>query len=257
MVKRLRKSDRHQRILAELRIYPTARASDLADKFQVTSETIRRDLDELAERGFVHRTYGGVVALSKAYEPGIRERERTMVGERSRIGEKAAGLIQPGEVVMIDSGSTTTHFARRLSERTIPLTILTNRPAIAESLSIEKDVRVILCPGNFSKSELCVHGPETIAFLKRFHATTTVIGIGGLTKNGLTDVDSEAAWIKRTMIDRSDRTIVLVDHRKYHLALLEVVCPLQAIDIVVGDCPPDDELAEALLKAGVLFHPVS
>ena len=254
MGKRLRKSDRHQRILAELRIYPTARALDLAEKFRVTSETIRRDLDELAQRGLVYRTYGGVVALSKAYEPGVNERERTMVGERSRIGEKAAGLIQPGEVVMIDSGSSTTHFARRLAERAIPLTVLTNRPAIAEYLSADKNVRVVLCPGNFSKAERCVHGPETIAFLNRFHATTAVIGIGGLTGKGLTDVDSEAAWIKRAMIDRSDRTIVLVDHMKYNLALLEVVCPLSSVDIVVGDTPPDSELAETLHKAGVHFH---
>lgn len=254
MAKRLRKAERQRRILAELRIYPTARASDLAERFQVTSETIRRDLDELSSRGVVHRTYGGVVALSKAYEPGVNERERTMVNERGRIGEKAASLIQTGEVVMIDSGSTTTHFARRLAERAIPLTILTNRAAIAEILSTEEKVRAILCPGDFSATERCVHGPDTIAFLNRFNATTAVIGTSGLSEAGLTDVNSEGAWIKRTMIERADRTLVLVDHQKYNLALFEVVCPLSAVDGVVGDIAPDDKLSEALARAGVYFH---
>ncbi|NWG72763.1 MAG: DeoR/GlpR transcriptional regulator [Parvularculaceae bacterium] len=254
MATQLRRSDRHQRILAALRIYPTARASELAERFQVTSETIRRDLEELAERGLVYRTYGGVVALSKAYEPGVSERERTMVSERGRIGEKAAGLIQAGEVVMIDSGSTTMHFARRLAERAVPLTVLTNRPAIAEVLSADQNVRVILCPGNFSKAEDCAYGPETLAFLKRFNATSAVIGAGGLTRAGLTDVDSEAAWIKRAMIERAERTIAVVDHLKYNLALLEVVCPLQSVSILVSDAPPDDELAEVLQQAGVHLH---
>ena len=128
---RLSRSERFERIVAELRASATVRISALADAFGVSTETVRRDIDELSRRGLVDRTYGGAAARAMAREPAVNERHRLLVEERSRIGATAAALVEPGDVLMIDSGSTTTHFARRLAATGSGLTVLTNCIAVA------------------------------------------------------------------------------------------------------------------------------
>ena len=115
MTARRGKQERQRRIVAELRANPTVRISSLADEFRVSTETVRRDIDELSGQGLVNRTYGGAAATSMSREPAFHQRGDTMVAERERIARSAAALIQPGEVIMVDSGATTAHFARRLA----------------------------------------------------------------------------------------------------------------------------------------------
>ena len=112
---RLKRSERFERIIDELRGSTTVRISQLADDFGVSTETVRRDIDELSRRGLVDRTYGGAAGRPMAREPAVNERYQSLVEERSRIGAFAAQLVEPGDVLMIDSGSTTTHFAQRLA----------------------------------------------------------------------------------------------------------------------------------------------
>lgn len=249
--RRLRKNERQEQILEALKAAPAVRVLDLAESLGVTTETIRRDIGELARQGKLYRTYGGAAARSLVFEPAITERERNRVEERKRIGDAAAALIEPAEVLMIDSGSTTTHFARSLAARDLELTVLTNRPAIAEILGQSPRVRVILCPGDFHPREGGVFGQETTDFLRRFNARTAVIGAGGLTPSGPNDADTNAAWIKRVMIERTERCILLVDHSKFGVPFLERVCPLNQLNWVVTDRQPGKELAGAVRDAGV------
>ena len=108
---RLSKRERQDRILARLDTPVAVRISDLAEEFDVTTETIRRDLDELAERGLLARTYGGAAMRALTDEPGIATRAQTNVAERQRIALDAARLVKSGDVIMIDAGSTTAHLA--------------------------------------------------------------------------------------------------------------------------------------------------
>ncbi len=254
MDKRPGKQERHRRIIAELRANPTVRISTLAEEFRVSTETVRRDIDELSGRGLVNRTYGGAAATSMGREPAVHERGSAMVEERERIARCAAALIEPDEVLMVDSGSTTTHFARRLAVEGTTATVITNSLGVATALGASEAARVILCPGTYSGREHGVYGPEVTDFLERYHANRAIIGAGGLTAKEVMDVDSAATWVKRKMIERAERRMLLIDHGKFDLRLLEVVCPLGHVDEIVTDARPPAAIANGLKKAGVTLH---
>jgi len=250
---KLKKRERHQRIIAELRNNVMVRILELANEFGVTTETVRRDLKELSNKGLVNRTYGGASG-SLIREPAIRMREMIRVEERVKIAIKAFKLVQSGDVVMIDAGSTTTHFARHLSIQEVELSVLTNCVSVASILSENPGIRVILCPGNFNNRENSTFGLETHSFLNRFHANRSFIGAAGIIPEGPTDINSDFCWVKRTMIERSDRIALLIDSSKFNTKRMEVVCPLSHIDDIVVDQEPDPTLLEALSAASVTLH---
>lgn len=248
---RLERDERHRRIIAELRSNPTVRISHLAGAFNVSTETVRRDIDDLSSRGLVARTYGGAAA-PMGREPTIGERTAAMVEERRRIAALAAGTIAPGDVVMIDSGATTHHLAERIATLGIEITVITNGLDIAEAAGASGDVKVILCPGAYSAHERGVYGQDTCAFLERFHANLAFTSAGGLTAGGVTDVDPQAAWVKRAMVRRAERRLFLADHTKFNVRLLEIVMPLSHLTEVVTDRALPGNLAEAAEAAGVV-----
>jgi len=251
---RLSKKQRQERILAELRASTTIRISELAAELGVSSETIRRDLKEMGEGGLIDRTYGGAVARPFGFEPTWNERFNAMTEERERIAAMASHLIQPGEVLAIDAGSTTLHFARRLAAELRDLTVVTNSFAVAMALAHNPRIAVISCPGHYDAHEGSVTGPDTIAFLNRFNANRAVIGASGITAEGPNEVNSGAAAVKRAMLLRAEERMLLADHSKFGMPHLEVVCPLTEIHRLVTDRPPARELAAALRRANVEVH---
>lgn len=250
---KLSKAQRQERIVAELKVDAALRVSDLAERFAVATETIRRDLDFLAERGLIARTYGGAASAGSG-EPGFNERYRQRVVERRRLAECAAALVEPGDVLMIDAGSTTTHFARRLAADGGELTVFTNSVGVATALGSNSRIRVLLCPGEYDPHEGGVCGAETQSFLGRFHATKCFIGASGLTTEGPSDANTDAAWVKRVMIDHSRRSFLLVDAGKFGVRAVDLICPLDALDDIVSDSRPDGLLARAMSRAKVSLH---
>ncbi|MBO1077212.1 DeoR/GlpR family DNA-binding transcription regulator [Roseomonas marmotae] len=243
------KAARHAAILEALSTDPTVRISQLADDFDVSAETVRRDVEELSARGMVRRTYGG--ASTAASQPVLGERERIQVAERARIGRAAAALVPEEAVVMLDAGSTTTHFARALARREIRATLLTNSLDAALAAGACPTLRVVIAPGELSLAERGVYGPETAAFLRRFHVDMAVIGASGLTEEGPCEAESRAAWVKRAMLERAGRRLLLVDSRKFGAAFLECVSPLQGLTDLVTEAAPAGPLATALGQARV------
>jgi len=254
MTERLSKNQRRERILNRLGSDVSVRIISLAEQFGVTTETIRRDIDELTNKGLVDRTYGGAVSKSLTMEPNIHKRRQENVAERERVAHHAASLIEPGDVLMIDSGSTTNHFAKTLASRMIQLTVLTNCLSIVQRFGSIPDVRVIMCPGDYRDTENGVYGHQTTDFLDRFQANVAVIGAGGITENDITDADSKAIWVKRKMIERSARTLLLLDHGKFGKCMFENVCTLGEIDDLIVDKKPPSALDRALKSASVQIH---
>ncbi len=252
----LRKAERQERIILELRARPTVRISELAEKFGVTAETVRRDVDEMSKKGLVDRTYGGASTTSISSEPEFEVRKRAFRDERTRIAKHAVSLIKFEEVLMVDAGSTTTEFASQLvasiSENSPnEITVITNSVSVARVLGTLKSIRTVLCPGDYTSHDAAVFGPATLDFLRQFHATTAIIGAGGITTEGITDVSSGCCWVKRTMLERSDRLLLLCDRRKFGVNQAEVVCDLDRIDYLVTDQAPPKALLNALLSAKV------
>jgi DeoR/GlpR family transcriptional regulator of sugar metabolism len=247
--RKLTQQERHAQILALVKREGTVRIATLADLFAVTTETARRDLDDLAQAGALNRTYGGGASRSLTEEPGIGERGRAYAAERSRIGAAAAALIEPGEALMIDCGSTTSLFAHALAARALPLTVLTNCLPVARALGASTQCRVMLCPGEYVAREGGVYGADTLDFIRRFKANKAIIGAGGITADGVMDADSASCAVKRAMMERAGRTMLLADSSKYDVAQFERVCGLSDIDDLVSEAPPGKALAAALRHA--------
>ncbi len=149
---RLSQQERHAQILALLRRDGVVRIATLARTFDVTTETARRDLDELAEAGELHRTYGGGASRSLIDEPGIGLRGLVHPEERTRIAAAAASMVGDGDALMIDAGSTTSLFAAALAARNPHVTVVTNCVPVAMALGIADRCRVILCPATTSRA---------------------------------------------------------------------------------------------------------
>jgi DeoR family transcriptional regulator, glycerol-3-phosphate regulon repressor len=247
----LTRQERHAELLALLRREGTVRIATLARTFAVTTETVRRDLDALAQGGALKRTYGGGASRSLTDEPGIGARGRTRAAERARIGAAAARGVEPADVLMIDCGSTTSLFANALAARNLQLTVVTNCLPAARALATSPRCRVILCPGDYVMREGGVYGADTVEFIRRFRANKAYIGAGGLTPEGASDADSLACAVKRAMIERADRTTLLLDSSKYDVAQLERACTLTDVDQLVSAAAPPGRLAASLRGARV------
>lgn len=252
--RRITREQRRKRIVQMARSQGSVRINALAETFGVAAETTRRDLDELCKQGLLHRTYGGAAALSLTHEPRMWERQRSRVQERRLIGAYAAAMVDPGDAVLVDCGSTTTYFARSLAARSIDATLVTNCIPVASELGAAEQVRVILCPGDYVAREGGVYGSATLDFIRRYTVDKAFIGAGGLTVDGPTDADTRGVWVKRVMLERSRRAFLLVDHGKFDLHQFELVAPLDWISDVISDRPPPHKLKKALKEAGVEFH---
>lgn len=253
-MERLRKRERQDRILAELRLSAAIRIQDLAGNFQVSTETIRRDLEEMAEGGRIMRTYGGAVAPQLGGEPGWMERDNLMVAEREAIGARAAEFVRDGETILIDAGSTTLHLARRLAASDKAITVVTNGYAAAIALGTNPRIAVHVCPGRHNPHEGGVTGAETIAYLNRFQVDRAFIGASGINAEGVNEADSEAATVKRAMLRRAEAPMLLLDHSKFDRRNFRIICPLDELPHLVTDEEPGPDLSAALVRAKVEVH---
>jgi DeoR/GlpR family transcriptional regulator of sugar metabolism len=242
---------RQRTIVAELTANATVRTSALARVLGVSSETVRRDIEELTARGLVNRTYGGAAGRNVGLQPIVNERTALAVEERRRIAATAARLVQPGDVIMVDSGSTTTFFAQALATIAHGVTLITNSFGVVNAIGDQPGVRVILCPGDFSPRERGVYGPETTAFLSKFNVDKAFIGASGMTADGPTDVETAACWVKRTMLARASATMLLADSSKFDRKHLEIVCSWKELAGLVVDQHPPALLLRQLKLAGV------
>ena len=251
---RLTKKERHELILSEVRRSASIRISRLAMRLGVAGETIRRDLIELGDAGLLNRTYGGATISLVTSEPVIAERSQTMIEERARIARGTAGLIQKGQIVMIDGGSTTYEVARNLSQLKRDLTVITNSIGVASVAGANSTFRVILCPGTYDSREASVFGEDTVEFIRRYNADTAVIGASGLSADGPSDMISGAASVKRAMISRAMSTVLVVTNDKFGRGSLERVCPLDDISGIITDREPLPDLRTAIEAAGAELH---
>jgi DeoR/GlpR family transcriptional regulator of sugar metabolism len=245
---KLNKSDRQSRIVAELRAAPSLRVNELASQLGVSTETVRRDLAELDERGLINRTYGGAMR-PVAFEPAVAEREKLMVEERERIAAAAVRLVESNDILMIGGGATTLIFARRLAAERDHLTVITHSFSIAMALASNPFHKVLMLPGQYDSREGLIHGPDTIDALQKYRANIAFLGASGLTPEGPNDAGVGPSLIYGTMMRRATRTVILADHSKFERPSLAVCGPWTPSTSLVTDSLPGGELAVALENA--------
>jgi DeoR/GlpR family transcriptional regulator of sugar metabolism len=251
------KRKRQEAILAELRASPALRVSELAAAFSLSTETIRRDLDELSRQGLLSRTYGGATGAPVSLEPWLDDRYHLHSDRRTAIARATATHIADGEALMIDAGATTIFVARRLAAERNDLRVVTTSFGVAAALATNPSIHILCAPGEFDPRDGGVGGPDTLAFLRRFNVGKAIIGASRVDAQGPSDVNSTSVWIKRVMIERAQETILVADHGKFDNTAFETVCPLEEIDFLVTDDKPPVALTRALDRAGVKLHVAS
>ncbi|MEX5729975.1 DeoR/GlpR family transcriptional regulator of sugar metabolism [Rhodovulum iodosum] len=248
---RLAKAERREQILLELRLRPHVGIAELAARFGVSSETIRRDFEELSQHGLLCRSHGGASAAPQGRYPDFDERNQNRLEERERIGRRAAELVQPGDVVMIDSGSTTLQAARFIAHRDVSCTVITNSLPVTMALGQSAAVRVIVAPGDYDPAEAAVTGTETVDFLKRHRAGRCMIGATALAVDGVFETVRGFAAVKRAMLSVSRESHLLVDSAKFDRHGMARVAAPEEIGSVVTDRAPAGALSAILQRRGV------
>lgn len=240
-----KKERRHKAIIEHLTAEPTMRVRALAEALEVTTETIRRDLDDLTEKDLISRTYGGAM-LRQPREAALSDRHNDMPRERQAIARAACELFRDARTLMMGSGATTTHVARRIAYEINNITVITHSFGVATALSFNPTITVIMTPGLYHSGEGAMHGAQTVRFLADFSADWAIVGASGLSPDGPSDALIEAADVYATMLLRAERRMIVADHSKFGRLSTARYARWSHIDAVVTDQQPAGPLADAL-----------
>lgn len=224
----------------------------LAERFTVSAETIRRDLNDLASTGALHKVRGGARRLRLATEGSFEERRFEDAEAKATIARRLALVVQPGDTLFLDTGTTTLACAEVLAQGD-GLTIITNSFRIARRLGAGPGTnRLFVLGGQWAADNAETVGPLAIEQIGRFEADHAVLGVAALdAEAGAMDADFDEAQIAHAMIRRARQTIILAHSAKFARRASFRVCRLEEIDVLVCEREPDGALGDALRRGGV------
>jgi DeoR family glycerol-3-phosphate regulon repressor len=245
-------TQRRQAILTQVREQAAVSAEELSRRFDVSVETIRRDLRRLQERGLLERVYGGATRPSGRSSEGSFAARSTRHTDRKRaIAALAASLVEPEETVVIDVGTTALEVARALPA-SFRGRVLTNSVPAAMELSERREVELLLCGGQVRFGDGACAGAHAEAFFAEFYADRAFLGSGGVhPEAGLTDYYPAEVVVRRTIIDHTAMTYVLADSSKLGEIAVHRVCLLDRFTAVLTDDAENAAAFAALAAAGV------
>jgi DeoR/GlpR family transcriptional regulator of sugar metabolism len=243
--------ERRLRIAAQLRRDTRVRVEDLAAAYTVSGETIRRDLQVLEERGILRRVYGGAVAQeSRGWEPNADERSVARLDPKRAIAAAAAALVEPGETVIFDLGTTVAETARALPATFSGRALCVGLPTAAE-LAGREGVEVHLAGGQLRRSDLACVGATAEKFFEQFFADRAFVAASGVhPKAGITGERLEETALRQAILAQANEIFVLADATKLGRIAVGRVCSLAQITAVVTDADADPEVVRAIEHAG-------
>ncbi|WP_096304958.1 DeoR/GlpR family DNA-binding transcription regulator [Jatrophihabitans sp. GAS493] len=249
-------TERSSRLVDALRRNGRIDVSWAALEFGTAEMTIRRDLDLLVDRGVARRVRGGAVSLlMRGEELPFGMRELDAVETKRRIAAAVANLIDDGEAVALDSGTTVTEVARSLADRRLVAMPLSLHAAMA--LAGSSSARLMMPGGETRPGELSMIGPLALASIAALRFDTAVLGCCGVSPEGqVTAHDLGDMAVKQALFASSRRRILALDGSKFSQAALAVVCAVSDFDIVVTDQTAPESATAPLEKAGVVVHRV-
>lgn len=227
-------AERKIRIVEYVRRSRVASVAALALEFGVHEATIRRDLGELEQEGLLKRTHGGVIVEQLTHkEPSFNERTHVQLDQKMRIGQMAASLVEDGEHILIDSGTTTLHIAKQLVHRS-RLTVVTNDINIAAELRDAPGVKVTVTGGELYPSSFMLNGMHTDQVLRSLHVSKAFLGTPAIhPKHGLMHPEAQLVPAKQGMIEAAQEVIVVADDTKIGKLSLHKVAPNSAIHTLI------------------------
>lgn len=243
--------ERQQRIAERARSQGRVDVTALAADFDVTTETIRRDLTALERQGVVRKVHGGAIPVERiGFEPGLSTRDAVMTAEKERIGKAALAELPDEGALLIDAGTTTARLAEVMpGDR--ELTVVTNAPLIATTLVGHSMTTVLMIGGKVRGRTMATVDDWALRALADTYVDVAFIGANGVSaERGLTTPDTGEAAVKRAMIAAARRVVVLTDHTKVGADCLARFGSLADVDVLITDTGLDADAAEELSAAG-------
>lgn len=242
--------ERYDQILRLVNERGSIRVTELSERFGVTEETIRRDLDALEARGLLRRSHGGAVRNHDQMEAPYFEREAMNIEEKREIAQTALQFVAPGDQIILDASTTAWYMASLMPN--IRLTVLTNSIKVSMELAHKDRVSVISTGGLLSARSLSFVGPSAERALDLYHVNKAFISCKGLhMQKGITESNELQALVKRKMIAISDERYLLVDHSKFDVLDFTFVSGLDQIQHVVTDSRTAADAVARLRQASV------
>ena len=244
------KRERQAYILHQLNLHNKVLSSDLSQDINVSDDTIRRDLQELAEAGKVIKVHGG--ALSPSFHNGpIPSSQVYSYTQKKSIAQKAVSLIKDGMFVLTSGGTTIIELARALPPDLHATFISGSIPAIYEYMN-HPNIDVIVIGDKISKNSKITVGLEAISRIREFKADLCFMGINAINlQNGVSDNDWDVVQIKKAMVESAQRLVCLSIAEKINTLQPIQVCDSKKIDTLITELPADDPLLEPYKKAGI------
>jgi DeoR family transcriptional regulator of aga operon len=245
-------SQRRESILQLLVRDGAVQVTDLVEAFGVSAVTIRSDLSALEAQGLATRSHGGAtLTRTPPTEHTIRQKDAINQQQKERIGARAAQLVEPGDNIIIDSGTTTISLARHLREAE-RVTVMTNGLNIAWELADAPGVDLILTGGLLRKQSLSIQGTQAEACLQAYNFDKLFLGVDGLDLQfGVTTHHEAEASLNHKMAERAKKIIVVTDASKFGRVSLHRIVQLERVHTVITDAGISPEYREGLQKLGI------
>jgi len=244
------KEERHAFILHQVNLHNKVLSADLSQQIKVSDDTIRRDLQQLADYGKVIKVHGG--ALSPSFHNG-HHTPKELYGYKQKhiIAQKAISLIKDGMFVLSGGGTTIIELARALPPALHATFISGSIPALFE-YSSHPNIEVIAIGDKISKNSKITVGPEAISKIREIKADLCFLGVNAINlENGVSDNDWDVVQVKKAMIESTRRLVCLTISEKINSQQPIQVCDIKKIDTLITELPADHEILKPYVKAGI------
>ena len=238
--------ERQRMILSHLGKNGNVSVIDLCNMFNVSEMTIRRDLTNLQSQGLLKRTYGGAIPTEPAFfEISQRAKLSMFIEEKKQIGVYCADLVKDGDVVFLDSGTTTLQIAKALKGR--PITILTNDLNIASELLDCHTMTMFIVGGELNRENNNLLGSKAIGFFDDIRGDVLFLAVEGVDENaGFTVPDLDEVPIKRRMMGSVDKVYVVSDHSKLGRNSMGIIAPIDGVTALITDSGASEDILRPL-----------
>lgn len=246
---------RHQKIIDIVQKDGYVSTEDLVEQFQVSPQTIRRDLNELANENKIRRHHGGATTPLSSVNTSYNTRKIMQSDEKDRIAKALVKHIPDGATLFIDIGTTPESIARELVKSHKDLRIVTNNINAATILMGNEDFKVLLAGGEVRNKDGGIVGEATLDFIKQFRLDFGILGISGIDYDGsLLDFDYHEVRVKKAIIENSRSVYLAVDHTKFGRNAMVKLGNIDELNMLISDLPPPEEIALLLQEHEITFE---
>ena len=247
-------SVRQKTILDHARSHGEVQVDPLAESFNVTPQTIRRDLNQLCRLRLLQRVHGGAVASDGVENLGYAARKRLAADEKANIGRRAAALIPDDSSLFINIGTTTEQVAEFLTQR-VGLLVITNNLNVVNTLRRSETIEVMTAGGTVRREDGAIVGAAATEFIERFKVDYAIVGASAIEDDGaILDYDMREVRVAQAIIRNSRAVVLVADGNKFQRNAPVRVSSVSEIDYFVTDRPPPDAFAQACRQHGVTIE---